>query len=105
MTARLQPETLALVLGAATNEEPTADVDLALRANISGNRNELGVKPRTVTLKWQDGAAPDGYQQSGTLIVPILTEALWDAVEADVTTGTYLGGAVDVVAKTPEFKK
>lgn len=104
MPIRVQPETEALVLGGATNANAGATITLPLRVNVSGNRNSLGVKPRTVTLAWT-GTPPEGYQASGRLIVPILTETLWDAVDENVTTGTYLGAGVTVVGKTPEFKR
>jgi hypothetical protein len=104
MIARVQPETSALILGGANNEPGGATVTLPLRVNIAGNRNELGVKPRTVTLKW-NAAAPEGYSQSGRLVVPIFSKSLWDSIDPFVTTGTYLATAVEVISKTPEFSK
>lgn len=104
MSARVQPETKELILGGATNEDAGTTVTLPLRVNISGGRNSLGVKPRTATLKWVV-APPEGYQASGRLVVPILTKALWDSIDEDITTGTYLGVACVVVGKTPEFKR
>lgn len=101
MIARVQPETLGLVLGGAANEPGGATVTLPLRVNISGNANSLGVKPRTVTLRWT-GAAPATYSAGGVLKVPVMSEALWDAVDPGITTGTYLGQPVRVVGKSPE---
>jgi hypothetical protein len=101
MIARVQPETLGLVLGGANNEPGGATVTLPLRVNISGNANSLGVKPRTVSLRWT-GAPPAGYSANGVLVVPILSEALWESVDPGITTGTYLGTAVRVVGKGPE---
>jgi hypothetical protein len=104
MVARVQPETSDLVLGGATNESGGATVTLPLRVNIAGNRNALGVKPRTVTLRWV-GDAPEGYQQSGRLVVPIFSRALWDSIDPLITTGIYLDEEVIVISKTPEFSK
>lgn len=104
MIARIQPESQQLTLGAATNEPGGATVTLPLRINISGGRNSLGVKPRTVTLRWVSDI-PDGYLPSTRLVVPIMSQALWDAIDPHITTGTYLGGTVMVVGKTPEFVK
>lgn len=104
MAARVQPETKQLVLGGATNEDAGTTVTLPLRVNISGGRNSLGVKPRTVTLKWVVDP-PTGYEANGRLVVPILTKTLWDSIDEDITTGTYLGVACVVVGKTPEFKR
>lgn len=104
MIARIQPETQDLVLGAASNEPGGATVTLPLRVSLSRNRNSLGVLARTVTLRWVSDV-PTGYAPSGVLVVPILSKALWDAVDPGVTTGTYLGGTVRVVGKNPEYSK
>lgn len=101
MIARIQPETQDLVLGGANNEPGGATVTLPLRVNISGGNNALGVKPRTVTLRWITDV-PANYAPNGVLRVPILSQALWDAVDPGITTGTYLGGTVRVVGKAPE---
>jgi len=101
MIARIQPETQDLVLGGAVNEPGGATVTLPLRVNISGNTNSLGVKPRSVTLRWITGV-PEGYSPDGVMRVPILSDTLWDAVDPGITTGTYLGGTVRVVGKSPE---
>lgn len=104
MSARVQPETKALVLGGATNEDAGSVVTLPLRVNISGTKNSLGVKPRTVTVKWVVNP-PEGYEANGRLVIPILTKTLWDAVDEDITTGTYLGASVIVIGKSPETKR
>jgi hypothetical protein len=101
MIARIQPETQDLVLGGAANEQAGSTVTLPLRVNISGSNNSLGVKPRTVTLRWITDV-PAGYAPNGVLKVPIMTPALWDAIDPGITTGTYLGGTVRVVGKSPE---
>jgi len=101
MIARIQPETQSLVLGGAVNEPGGATVTLPLRVNISGGSNSLGVKPRSVTLRWVTDV-PDGYSPNGAIKLPILSDTLWDAVDPGVTTGTYLGGTVRVVGKSPE---
>lgn len=101
MIARIQPETQDLVLGGASNEPGGATVTLPLRVNISGGNNALGVKPRTVSLRWISDIPP-GYSPNGVLRVPILSEALWEAVDPGITTGTYLGQPVRVVGKSPE---
>lgn len=101
MIARIQPETQDLVLGGAVNEPGGATVTLPLRVNISGGRNALGVKPRTVSLRWVTDI-PAGYSPNGVLRLPILSETLWDAIDPGITTGTYLGGTVRVVGKSPE---
>lgn len=103
MPIKLQPETIQLELGGASNEQASGTVTLPLRAKARGSNRELGVKARTVSLAWVVNP-PDGYQAEGTIVVPILTKALWDAVDEGITTGTYLGVAVTVIGKQPELK-
>jgi hypothetical protein len=104
MIARIQPETQDLVLGGASNAPGGATVTLPLRVSLSRNRNSLGVLARTVTLRWITDA-PTGYAPNGVLVIPILGKALWDAIDPGITTGTYLGGTVRVVGKSPEYSK
>lgn len=101
MPIRIQPETQDMVLGGAANAPGGATVTLPLRVNVSGGNNSLGVKPRTVTLRWVAGN-PAGYSPNGRLRVPILSQILWEAIDPGITTGTYLGEQVLVVGKSPE---
>lgn len=99
---RVQPETLAATLGGTANAAPAGTLTTGLgSAKVSGSRRSLGCNARTVTLQFT-GAVPDGYMPESVVTIPILTKALFDAV-AKGTTGVYLGVAVIVLFKTPEY--
>ncbi len=95
---RVQPETLALTVGGEANDPPAGAVDQESSARVSGGNNAIGVKARSVTLRWT-GAVPTGYLANELLRVPILQESVWDNIDLDAT-GTYLGSAVVVVGKS-----
>lgn len=96
---RIQPETLALTLGSATNTAPTAAVDQVVRAKVSGSRRAYGVHTRTVTVELT--AALDDYEEGSLITLPWLQADTWEALAPD-TTGTYLGVACRLAGKSPE---
>ena len=99
-SCRVQQETEELDIGGATNDPPEGDAVVALGGlKLRAGSSELGVKARTVTLKFT-GSPPAGYT-GDNVKVPILTKAFYDAISTE-DTGTYLGAAVEVVRKTPE---
>lgn len=105
---KIQPETLALVIGANTN---TAGVNGATpisrgSAKVSGSRRSLGIHTRMARIQFGSGAtdAPTGYKPGGTIAIPILRPAMFNALAVG-QTGTYLTKAVTVVGLTPEIIK
>lgn len=101
MPIKVQPETLAAVVGGVTNAPPTGDVDFPLRVSVSATNGEYGVKPRKVTLRFTDQAdLPDGYSGQDVTI-PLMTPAA-AAAALPGATGTYLTKAVTVVSIKPE---
>lgn len=99
-SCRIQEETEQLDIGGATNDPPAGAAVVALGGlKLRAGASELGVKARTVTLKFTAGA-PTGYT-GDNVKVPILTKSFFDAIDSG-DTGTYLGSAVEVVRKTPE---
>lgn len=101
MPIRVQPETLAAVIGGVANAAPTGDVDFPLRVSVSATDGEYGVKPRKVTLRFTDQAdLPDGYSGQDVTI-PMMTPAI-AAAAIDGAAGTYLTKAVTVVSTKPE---
>lgn len=96
---KIQPETLAANLGGA-NAAPAADTDSDISARVTGGNRELGLRARSVSIKFT-AAAPDGYKADQVYRIPILTPARWDSITTN-TTGTYLGVACQVVGKSPE---
>jgi hypothetical protein len=96
---RVQPETLTLALGTATNTAPTATIDQQITAKVSGSRRGYGVHVRKVTVRLT--AAKTGYKENATLTFPWLQQDTWEALPAKAT-GTYDGTAVVLVGKTSE---
>lgn len=94
---RIQPETLAA--------QPTAPADpptSPISARVSGSKRTLGLIARKVVLRDDLADPPEGYQPSGRLTIPILS----DADFANITKGqtlTYLGVDMVVVGKIPEY--
>lgn len=94
------PATLGAVFGAATNSPGAGPIDEGYpTAYMKGSRRRNGIHARRVTVRFS-ATPPTGY--TGTsLSVPILTEALFEAISKG-TTGTYLGSDIVVSAKTDE---
>jgi len=103
---RIQPETLLLELDSTVNaipSEPAGTVKSGISARVSGGRRSLGLFTRMVRIQFgpADGDQPTGYQVRGVITLPILTQALYDALSRS-STGTYLTKAVKVVGLVPE---
>lgn len=100
--ARVQPETLAAVIGATANIAAGGPSTLPNSATISRGRRSKGINMRYATLRWT-GAPPAGYSGK-TVRIPVLTPATYTAWPLG-GTGTYLATPVEVVGKTPETVK
>lgn len=100
---RVQPETLAASLGGGANADPGGTPTVEGRLKLRKTRREFGLHARTVTVKFT-GAAPTGYKPGGTVTVPILSPAVYAGITTG-GTGTYLGSAVEVTSKSPEFSR
>jgi hypothetical protein len=100
---RVQPETLALNIGGA-NAAPEGGVTVDLFANVSGGKRAYGVKPRKVSLRWEDGDTPDGYAPNSSFTLPILSATTYAAISVG-DRGDYLGSEVVVVGKLAETKR
>ena len=101
---RVQPETLTLSLASTANAAPAGTVDGKVRARSSGGRRRYGVHARTVAIRFT-ATPPTGYAENSVITLPILKPALYNAITAGATTGTYLSTAVEVVYKTAEKTK
>lgn len=97
---RIQPETGALVFGTTNNTVPAGPADIPVSARVSNNNRSIGIKPRTVTVRF-NGAGPEGYSPQSTITLPWLAPATWEALAVG-TVGQYLGVAVTLVGKAPE---
>lgn len=97
---RVQPETLLATIGGTANAAPAGAVDQEVSAKVSKGNRGIGMKPRAVTFRWT-GAAPDDYNPQGLVTIPILTQALYNAIVKDAAV-SYLGATGAVVSKSPE---
>lgn len=98
---RVQPETISAVIGGTSNnnEPPSAAVSNPISAKVSRGGRGLGLKPRTVTLKFT-GTVPTGYKAGAVIVIPWLKPFPLAVVKG--ATGTYLNSTVVVVAVNPE---
>jgi hypothetical protein len=101
---RIQPETLAALVGATANAAPSGAVTAsAITARVTGGNRAYGVKARSLSFKFT-AAPPAGYLTNQVYRIPILIKALYDGAGIG-TTGTYLGVATVVVGKSPERQR
>lgn len=103
---RVQPETILLDIGGGVNvvpSEPAGVVKSNISSRVSGGRRGLGLFARMVRIQFgnADGDQPTGYQVRGIITLPILTQALYDAITRS-DTGTYLTKTIKVVGLVPE---
>lgn len=98
---RVQPETIALVIDQVANDAPTGGTNQLVSARVSGSRREFGCNARAVYITWVD-TPPDGYKPGKVVRLPILRKDTYDGIVKN-QTGTYLGKAIRVVGKVPEY--
>jgi hypothetical protein len=102
---RVQPESLLLASVGGTpipNNPPADPINNDISASISLSGRSVGLRPRYFTLELpQTSTPPTGYAPGSITRVPILTEALFNAVNRGGSV-TYLGVQWTVLNKTPE---
>lgn len=96
---RVQPETLLLNVG-GVNASAGATATAEPSAQVGASRRSLGVHCRGVRVRFTAGA-PTGYAAGTTFFLPVMTTAVFNAINK-FDTGSYLGGTVEVVSKVPE---
>jgi len=99
--ATVQPETLAATLGGTANTATADPVDEEVSAKMTGGKREIGVIARTVTIRWDAGAAPTGYDENTLLRIPVMQQSTWNGVAKGAAV-SYLGGTGEVAGKSPE---
>jgi len=97
---RVQPETLALVLNATTNEAPSGEIIGVGTVRTSAGNRSFGIRPRMVSIRFT-GTLPSGYKSGGIIRLPWLVFSGWSAL-VNGMTGTYLGQAVELVSRKGE---
>lgn len=98
---RVQPETAAATIGGGSNTAPAGAVNQEVSARARGGKRQIGMIARTIALKPVGSAAPAGYKSGASLIIPVLTPDLYDAVSIG-DTASYLGTPYLVAGKSPE---
>lgn len=98
---RVQPETLAATLGGGANAAPAGAVDGTGSVRVGGGNRQIGIKARSVTIRWDEGEAPTGYDERTLLRIPVLTQARYNAAALGSAV-TYLGAGATIVGKNPE---
>jgi len=96
---RVQPETLTATIGGTANAAPAGAVDQEVSAKVSKGNRGIGIKPRSVTVRWD--AAPTGYDPNSLVRIPILTQAVYTAAVKGAVVD-YNDGTGKVVSKSPE---
>jgi len=98
---RIQPETLALQIGAVSNAAATGTRVLP-SAQVSKGKRSKGLNARTVTFKFAPGAAPAGYKPESPISLPWLQgNATFNSIFAG-QTGSYLTADIVMVGKSNE---
>lgn len=96
---RVQPETTSATINSVANAAPAGAIDQEVSAKVSKGNRGIGVKPRSVTVRWT--AAPDGYEPTSLIRIPILTQTVYNGITKGQTV-SYLGASGTVVSKSPE---
>lgn len=99
---RVQPETLELVIGSATNVEGAGPINAQGSARVSGSRRRFGVNARSVTIEFTGNAAQTAGFTGDPIRLPWLRPASWFAIIPG-QVGTYLGFPIRVVGKSAEI--
>lgn len=99
---RVQPETLLLTINGTANPSPEGAANQSVSAKVSGGRRTSGISARKVRIQFAGETAPAGYAAGQIISLPVLTPTLFNAIEKG-GLGTYLGQAIVVVGKTPEY--
>lgn len=98
---RVQPETLAAVLGTANAGATGTPSPGFPSAQVSQSRRAIGINARTVSIRFASGSEPAGYKPGTVLRVPVMTKARYDALSKGSSV-TYLTVIGTVAGKSPE---
>lgn len=96
--ARVQPETIN-----GFNPAGAGPSTIGISANMGGGQRQNGMNARYINAAWKTGAAPAGYEAEGSVRLPILTKAAFDAI-AKGDELAYNGGTIVVTGTQGEKK-
>lgn len=91
---RVQPETIT-----AWNPEAVGTVSGSY-VKVSGSRRGYGTFARVARFEW-NGTPPTGYDDRGTITLPILTPAAYNALNVG-SNYAYLGASLTLIGLSPE---
>lgn len=88
MPITVQPETLTLNINGGVNAAAAGPADDSFgSARVSGGDRQIGLKARSVSIKFT--AVKTGYKAESTITLPVLRKSVHDAYSKG-QTGTYL---------------
>lgn len=91
---RVQPETLAAVIGGATNAATAGPATSNQFVKISKARRERGIGSRYITARWTT-TQPTDYAVNGKIRIAIPDPTVFAGINL-FDTGTYLGQGITV---------
>lgn len=103
MNIKVDTDTVALTAGGTENDGTgTAPTKLLPTVYAKPRARRYGFYARTIAVEFAAANVPTGYKAGQRLSVPILTKALFDAINPgdDVT---YLGKTATVLSKSGEY--
>lgn len=97
---RVQPETVAATIGAATNDPPAGTINTPGTVSVSQSARAFGVKARSISIRWT-GTPPAGYSGDPISRIPVLQAVNFDNANLGDAV-TYLGTAAELIGKSSE---
>lgn len=94
-------QTLELEIGGVANGDALGGINTPISAVVSRGKRSFGLNARTVSVKFDEGAAPAGYSEGSIIRLPWLRPATFGAITRG-QAGTYLGADIRVIGKSPE---
>lgn len=98
---RQQPETAVLSVNSVDNTVPAGPATSIFWVKVSKGKNEYGMSPRKLRLRWNPDAQPEGYKEEEEFEVPIYQASVYNGATIEAPF-TYLGGSGVVKGKIPE---
>jgi hypothetical protein len=98
---RVQPETIAAVIGAVGNTPPTGPATNPIQARVSGGRRSIGLLARLIRVRLPITGQPAGYQPGSILTFPVLNLEAFAAATKGAEVA-YLGVTCTCIGRSAE---